>query len=195
MPSKLIVPVNNIPCLVKVRKGIFFACFRIHSYSVALLLISAVILGYKYYSDGRIGCITDQDPIRAAVIETRCLTRSLYILDVPPGVNTLDTLDSRLPIGLESETKRYVTYYSKVSYYLLIQALLFAVPAWCWMFLEDGRWARIKAAENHIKTINCQLGRLRSYALVSKKSVVLFYLLIHLLTKIKQCNFVSNLLL
>ena len=182
MSSKLIVPVNNIPCLV--RKSIFSACFLLHSCSADLLLIIAVILGFEYYSDRNIGCTTDQDQIRASVIEDRCLSRSLYTVDVPPGV---ETLGPRVPIGLEpsSETKRYITYYSMASYYLFIQALLFAVPAWCWMFLEDGRWARIKAAENHIKAINCQLGRLRSYALVSKRSVaVLFYLLIYLLNQI-----------
>ena len=164
--------------LVKIAKygeNISTFNFFLHSFSAVVLVVFALVTCFEYHHLGQVSCLENSKQT-SKTIEMNCLTRSLYTLDVP--LDIVKVLYPRIPHGLEPsrKRKRFVNHYAMTYIHLLVQAFIFIIPAWCWKRLEGGRWEDIKTADNPFEAMNGRLGHLRSYALVSKKSVFFYFI-------------------
>ena len=101
--------------------------FFLHSFSVVLLVVCALVICFEYHVHGQANCLEDEKQA-SATNEMNCLTRSLYTLDVPSGIKVLYP---RIPESFDPsrERKRFVNHYSLTYCYLFVQEFIFIVLA------------------------------------------------------------------
>lgn len=150
-------------------KSIFIA----NSLSLKLLCISALLIGYEHYLISPIKCELDNTPA-TALATSMCLTKSLYTEDT--SSSNVEVIYARITKSFDKD-KRYYNNYSLTYKYLLVQAIVFVLPAYFRIFLEKEFWNDIIDETNRrfdranpkktFAYLNSHLGHLRSYAIVS----------------------------